>query len=590
MGRTRVAATLVVLAVYVALPTKNFYWDGVSFAQTIESASRWAELVHPNHLVYNFLGYGIYHLMGAHLRALYVLQAIDAVFAAATVYLLLGIIRELGHSEWATLLFAGLFAFSGTWWRFATDADAYVPSVFFLMLTARWLLPSKEARPARVAISHAAAMLFHQLAVFFFPAALVALWGQRGEDEQRQRALRTVEYAALSVTLTLMAYLLGFIAQGKIARGSGFWPWITSHSPDSRFSFAVARDVVISLRSWIQLFLIGRLMLVRFTNPWSVALVLLAGAVAVLSVVDLFRHGLPHSISIRHPVLLRWALVWLGTYALFLLVWLPHNTFYKLFALPAIILLVASCTAPASERSAPRSLTWLVAMLSTSNLAFGIVPYSRIDANGAVAFAVRLRESLPTGAVVYYWKFNTDDSFARYFNPQTRWQPALGPGLIDADLSRGKSVWLETTATDHFAQWAPAWFAARSVNAQWVELLNYQHRIRFVKLHLPKEAGRRVVSDYFRPSAPAPRKFFALGPRPLNLHSLPAILLIESPRGSSPIEAYETPCRSRENLSLPGPPEEAGPGDLLCHLSLQCEVPDLLLLGGAEPARRPDLG
>ncbi len=63
--KARAMSALVILAVYADLPTRNYFWDGVYFAQTVESASRWAELLHPNHLVYNFLGYALYHLMEA---------------------------------------------------------------------------------------------------------------------------------------------------------------------------------------------------------------------------------------------------------------------------------------------------------------------------------------------------------------------------------------------------------------------------------------------------------------------------------------------------------------------------------------------
>jgi hypothetical protein len=483
MRATRAAATLIVLVIYLALPTKNYFWDGIWFAQTIEDASWWPQVLHPNHLVYNALGYGLYHLLGARFRALYVLQAMDAVFGAATIYILFEIVRELTQSAGATLLLIALFAFSGTWWRFATDADAYVPSVFFLTLSALFLLPGKKPRPLHAAFAHAAGMVIHQLAVFFFPAAMVALWVQTLREGRRQRLLRAAEYAATALSLTLGAYFLGF--RVAAASGSGFWGWLTSHSEDTSFSFALLRDTLLSLRSWVQLFLIGRLTLVHFTNPGTVALLLLAAVAAVVSVVGLARHGLPRGLTVRHPAVFRWALVWLGAYALFLLVWLPYHTYYKLFALPALILLAASLGVPASARPAMHSLAWLVAAVATWNLTCGIAPYSRMESNATASFAMSLRDSLPSGAVVYYWDFNTDDWFARYFNPRTRWLRATETAAIDAHLGRGESVWLETTAIDRFAREAPAWLAARSEGSKKRELVDSGHRICFVRLHPP---------------------------------------------------------------------------------------------------------
>lgn len=479
----RGVVTIVALVTYISLPTKNYYWDGIWFAQTIEDATRWPQLLHPNHLFYNLLGYGLYHILGGWFRALYVLQAMDAVFGAATVYVLFRIVWELTQSERTTLLLVGLFAFAGTWWRFATDADAYIPSVFFLTLSALHLLPGRKPRPLRAALLHSAAMLVHQLAVFFFPAAMLALWNQSQGDDRKQRIRRAIEYTAAALPLTLGAYYLGFRA--KEAAGSGFWGWMTMHSPDAKFSFSLLRDTYFSLRSWPQLFLVGRFTYVHMTSPGTISFFVLAAGAGVLAVVDLARHGLPRDITIRHRDVFRWALLWTGAYALFLLVWLPQNTFYKLFALPALILLAASCAVPDAAHPKMRSLAWLVAAGVFWNLACGIIPYSHIESNKAVYFAWTLREDLQSGAVVYYSNINPDDSLVRYFSPRARWVRATEPATIDADLARGESVWVDTSAIDRFSREAPAWFAARIEGAPWHQLVEPGYRIRFVQLRLP---------------------------------------------------------------------------------------------------------
>ena len=61
-----------ILALYLLLPTKNYFWDGVDFAQHIEDATKLdASLIHPNHLFYNAFGYLVYrttHAFGMSLR------------------------------------------------------------------------------------------------------------------------------------------------------------------------------------------------------------------------------------------------------------------------------------------------------------------------------------------------------------------------------------------------------------------------------------------------------------------------------------------------------------------------------------------
>ena len=109
-------------------------------------------------------------------RALYVLQVLNAIFAALTVYVVSGICAGLTQSRWTAILLSAAFAFSGTWWRFATDADAYILSVLLLTVCASLLLLHDDPNPLTVAFLHTGAMLIHELAFLFVPAALYVFW------------------------------------------------------------------------------------------------------------------------------------------------------------------------------------------------------------------------------------------------------------------------------------------------------------------------------------------------------------------------------------------------------------------------------
>jgi hypothetical protein len=485
MSRLRVGIALTALLVYAALPTKNYYWDGVGFAQTIEDAQRWPALLHSNHLVYNLIGDAVYRALGASVRALYVLQAMNALFAAVTVYLLFGVVESITKYRRATLLLTGLFAFSGTWWRFATDANAYILSVCLLTACALLLAPHQRARPIAVAVLHVCAILVHELAVLFFPAALFALWHEQPEDPRQRRMARVLLYAALAGTLTIGAYIAAFVAQNGGIAPRAFWAWTTSHAEDAAFSFHPLQNAAATTRSWVQLFLTGRASLVHYFEPTTIVLLALLASTLIWLVVSLLRRNSRQRITVRDPVSFRFALLWFAAYFVFLFFWLPHNVFYKLFALPAVILLIANCWTPARNPGSRRTGVPLVAAVALSNLTFGIVPYSRVTANPAVDLATHLDSALRNGAVVYYWNFNTDDTFVRYFNPQTIWHPPDTPSAIDTDLVAGKAVWLDTTAIEHFARAEPAWFAQRTAGAEWRELVNARVYIRFVHLRGP---------------------------------------------------------------------------------------------------------
>src|SRR5215813_7527838 len=83
--------TLFVFAVtflaYVLLLTKNYYWDGIFFAQVIEDAPRVnAVLIHPSHLIDQIFGYLAYRAtrsFGLNVRALSVLQISNCFLGAA---------------------------------------------------------------------------------------------------------------------------------------------------------------------------------------------------------------------------------------------------------------------------------------------------------------------------------------------------------------------------------------------------------------------------------------------------------------------------------------------------------------------------
>src|ERR1700741_4111519 len=66
------------LFVYLALPTRNFYWDGIAFATNIEKHLPASSLVYSSHPAYALCGawmYGFSEIAGIHTRALFIMQA-----------------------------------------------------------------------------------------------------------------------------------------------------------------------------------------------------------------------------------------------------------------------------------------------------------------------------------------------------------------------------------------------------------------------------------------------------------------------------------------------------------------------------------
>src|SRR3954463_15691016 len=173
-GKLRPVLMLVgILALYWLLPTKNYFWDGVDFAQHIEDAARLdASLIHPNHLFYNAFGYLIYQAaraLGRSWRAIEALQIANSFLSVLAAYVFFHTIKRTLGSTYLSYLLTLLFSLSATWWKFSTDADSYIPSVLFIILSFYFVLPGRKPRPFLVAFLHSAGMVFHQMAVFFFP-------------------------------------------------------------------------------------------------------------------------------------------------------------------------------------------------------------------------------------------------------------------------------------------------------------------------------------------------------------------------------------------------------------------------------------
>jgi hypothetical protein len=254
--RQGIIISLIALGIYLILPTREFYWDGVGFALAVETPPVSPDsLLFPNHLLYNLMGYAVWRAVvaaGMPFRALEVFQALNSLFAAASVYLVWRIAAELTRgsriSNWSALL----FAFAAQWWRFSTDANAYIPSIFFLLVSFRLMLPGKRPRPFAAGLAHSAAMLFHQLALFFFPVAVASFLDQPHKKLAKGRMRRGLILAALygvtAIAVTAGAYLNAFLLVRPGVGSLGFWKWITVRSEDAVFWLNPVHSFRYSLR------------------------------------------------------------------------------------------------------------------------------------------------------------------------------------------------------------------------------------------------------------------------------------------------------------------------------------------------------
>jgi hypothetical protein len=506
IDRNQIAVPWLLMAfialIYLAFPTRVYYWDGIAFAQAIEDASGLnASLVHPNHLIYNFVGYIFYKLLlslGFQLRAITALQILNCVLSAACAGVLFGILMDTLRSVYLSVCLTLLFAFSATWWKFSTDANAYIPSVLFILISFWLVLPRREPKPLLLALVFFISMAFHQLAVVMFPVLALGVYLQDGAATLKRRAFNAILFTVASFVLIVATYSFLFYLAGsfEIAR---LVRWTASYSPDADTKFHFWSNLQYSLRGQVRLFFGGRFNLLKgLGNPFVVVLIVALVSAVVFMLVEGFRHlkSLRYlkqlRLETRQKTVLLLTLSWLALYLIFLFFWLPQNTFYRLFYFPAFILLLGIALNSFRKRvkTSRRFTALLVISVALANFLFLIYPFSNTQKYPPLAFALQMNREWPAGTVIYYGAENTDKGLVRYFNPATIWR-LLRPDSLDTlndelrDIyNNGGTAWFETTAIDQLASTAEGsrWLETNVRKESWKELNHGAYKIRFVQI------------------------------------------------------------------------------------------------------------
>lgn len=485
---------LTIAVVYLLFPTKVYYWDGIAFAQAIEDARGLSiSLVHPNHLVYNFVGYGFYklvHAVGFDVRAVTALQILNSLLGAACAGVMLLILKDVFRSLYFAVCLSLLFAFSATWWKFSTDANAYVPSVLLLLLSFYLVLPDRKRRPVLLSLTFFAAVCFHQLAVLAYPVFALGVYLQDGSISVKHRVRHALIFSVSA--FVLIAGIYGFFfyrATGTFGVGS-LIRWTTSYSPDAQLSLDPWSNLGYSLRGHVRLFFGGRFNQLRdLVNPLIVILIGCLVVAVLLLIIQTIRHlRFRHrTLEPRKKIMLLLALLWTIIYVAFLFVWLPQNTFYRLFYLPALILLLGLVLS-SFQPPAPTFRTALfVAAVVLANFLFLIYPYSHVQKYPPLAFALQINREWPAGTVIYYAVDSSNEELLRYFNPGTSWR-RLSPVTLEAELSdvrnNGATAWLETTAIERLRSTPDGarWLDAHALKGSLKELDDGSCTIRFVQV------------------------------------------------------------------------------------------------------------
>jgi hypothetical protein len=317
-------------------------------------------------------------------------------------------------------------------------------------------------------------MAFHQLAVLMFPVFALGIYWQDESLSRKQRIVNVTYCALIAFVLIATAYTsLFYLATDSFSVGR-LLRWTASYSPDADTKFHFWSNLQYSLRGQVRLFFGGRFNLLKgLMNPLIVVLIVcLAGAVLWV-IFNLLRNlrkpGLRLEPSQRRLLLL--SLLWTAVYLMFLFFFLPQNTFYRLFYLPALILLLGIVVPQRSSTFAA-----FVIAVALANFLFLIYPFSHVEKYPPLTFALQLNREWPRGTVVYYALNNSDGALIRYFTPSTQWKQLKG--------TPEDGAWLETTAIDQISSTAEGkqWLETHVRKDSLRELSDSAYKIRFIQL------------------------------------------------------------------------------------------------------------
>lgn len=462
-------------------------------------------LVHPNHLIYNLVGYVFYRalqLVGFNLRAVTALQILNSLCSALTVVVLFRILKETLRSIYYAITLTLLFAFSATWWKYSTDANAYIPSILLLLLSFCFALPRRKPNPILAALIYALSLCLHQMAIVFFPVLVFAIFVQDEALPPKRRMLNCLVFTLVGGGLTLGAYVYAFYSLTGGFHLTNFWLWTLSYAPDDSFGFRPWANIGFTLRGHNRLFFGGRFNAISgLINPFIVSLMVVWAGLFLTLAVKVVR-------SIKNP---GWAwlravgedpqrrklallcALWSVVYLIVLYFYVAHHTYYRLFYLPALIILLGLMLESyqrVTGSSRKYRLAIFVALFTITNFLTLIFPYTHVEKYPPLAFALEMNKVWPRHTIIYYGSSNSDNNLAMYFSPGTNWKKLEldHPAQLEQDLRTAKAqavnTWLETSAIDQLAasqagsEWLKRHVKAESQRA----LITRAHNIRFVQV------------------------------------------------------------------------------------------------------------
>jgi len=436
-------AFLIPLTLFLGIPSTLWNFDGVACATALELGDPFY-LFHANHLFYGWLGFLFWKFVGLPLgitRALPALQLFTSLLAAAGLVGLYRLVAPIVNSRLSALLLSCAMGCTAAFWVWSVEAQVF--SLGFLALAwAAWALVHYRGplKYAWVGLLHGAAILGHVLHALWAVPALYWLWKDCGESpDARSKALW--QYGSVLAAMTLVPYawvIAGVIAPGRRWGRIFFWlKGSAAITPDRHFAW----HSVGWTGPWMWLKSTAPVIWGSFwpyggtvVSPW----IWIVTAISVMVFVSLMVQAWRQAVTPTQVVLVRFSLLWLGTYGLFLSTWEPGQLAYRTADVLPLGILLAEGLVRFKEPVRPLLIGFLLASLLTINLQTRIRPMHRPQQNAAYQEALHLSR-ITSPRSLYLTGGGLSWIYLLYFTGSTAWNArTFNAGALSSEVARLK--------------------------------------------------------------------------------------------------------------------------------------------------------
>ncbi|MFH1514279.1 MAG: hypothetical protein ABIG42_02340, partial [bacterium] len=344
---------------YLLLPTKMYYIDGVFYAEHLENIPYYVNGFHPHHLLYlplmHFF-YGVLHSILTALKGMTFLLIFSAVSGGITLYLFSLFLRKFGFSTFSRMCGTILLGSSYTYWHHSTDANIYIPAhlLTFIVILLVYSDNFMESRAKQIlaGLLLGFAGLIHQISLF---AILPLAWliFIRTPDKKLQPVLRFVISTLLVLIITYPTVFALYHGDtpatagnflrwtGAFARGSHYFSFNKEHA--GNFIDTTSRG---HTNAFFPLKSLERVLYDKSTGdtPASFRLYRFIHVLTLFSV-GIFILVIFNKKDETQKTNNKFILFLFMVYYMLTAVFMPENHFYRIFYLPPLITIWIALTA-----------------------------------------------------------------------------------------------------------------------------------------------------------------------------------------------------------------------------------------------------